>query len=150
MSDVLNRTTLQFKKSVNTPDYPTGDWVVNPDMSPVAGVAQKYWKLTGDIVSEMTQAEKDAVDDASTIYAKTYKVLTYNSDNSLTKETWYATDNGDGTYADKAEDCAYTYDASQKLVSKTLTIYYADNSVHSATTTSYYENDQNEVIEKVI
>ena len=64
MADVLNRTTLQYLQSVNTPDYPVGDWVISPDLSAVAGVPQKYWKLTGDIVSEMTQPEKDAVDAA--------------------------------------------------------------------------------------
>lgn len=65
MADVLHRTTLQFLTSVNTPDYPSGTWVINPDMSPVAGVPQKYWKLTGDVVSEMSQAEKDVVDAAA-------------------------------------------------------------------------------------
>jgi len=64
MADVLNRTTLQYLRSVNTPDYPTVDWVINPDLTPVVGVPQKYWKLTGDILSEMTQPEKDAVDAA--------------------------------------------------------------------------------------
>ena len=64
MADVLNRTTLQYLQSVNTPDYPVVDWVINPDLSGVAGVPQKYWKLTGDVVSEMSQAEKDAVDAA--------------------------------------------------------------------------------------
>lgn len=64
MSNVLNRTTLQYLQSVNTPDYPIGDWVINPDLSGVVGVPQKYWKLTGDVVSEMTQPEKDAVDAA--------------------------------------------------------------------------------------
>jgi len=64
MADVLNRTTLQYLRSVNTPDFPVLDWVINPDLTAVVGVPQKYWKLTGDIVSEMTQPEKDAVDAA--------------------------------------------------------------------------------------
>lgn len=62
MSNVLNRTTLQLKRSVNTPDYPIKDWVINPDISTVAGVLNKYWVLTGDVVSEMTQPEKDVID----------------------------------------------------------------------------------------
>lgn len=70
MADVLNRTTLQYLQSVNTPDYPVGDWVINPDLSGVTGVAQKYWKLTGDVVSEMSQAEKDAVDAAQPVSVK--------------------------------------------------------------------------------
>lgn len=64
MANVLNRTTLQYLRSVHTPNYPALDWVINPDLTPVVGVPQKYWKLTGDILSEMTQPEKDAVDAA--------------------------------------------------------------------------------------
>lgn len=43
MANVINPTTLQFLRSVNTPDYPA-PWVVNPDMSAVDGVERKYWK----------------------------------------------------------------------------------------------------------
>lgn len=75
MADILHRTTKQLLHSVNTPDYvpawrkgepiPTdGDWIVNPDLSAVAGLAPKYWKLTGNTVSAMTRAERDAVDAA--------------------------------------------------------------------------------------
>ncbi len=74
MANVLNRTTLQCLKSVNTPDYPTEDWVINPDMSPVDGVDQMYWKLTGDVLSEMIQGEKDTVDAARLSGYKTAKV----------------------------------------------------------------------------
>jgi len=62
VANALNRITLQLKRSVNTPDYPIADWVINPDLSPVIGVANEYWKLLGDVVSEMSQAEKDAID----------------------------------------------------------------------------------------
>lgn len=64
MANVLHRIIFKYLPSVNTPDYPEGTWVVNPDMSPVEGVPTKYWKLTGDVLSVMDQAEKDAVDDA--------------------------------------------------------------------------------------
>jgi len=62
MADAINRATFVQRFSVNTPDFPTNDWVINPDMSPVTGVPKKYWKLTGDVLSEMSQAEKDQVD----------------------------------------------------------------------------------------
>jgi len=62
MSDVLQRTTKEQRFSVNTPDYPTVTWIINPDLSGVIGVPKKYWKITGDVVSEMNQSEKDAVD----------------------------------------------------------------------------------------
>jgi len=64
MSDVLNRTTLEYLHSVSTPRYPVADWVINPDMSAVAGVPRKYWKLTGDAVLPMDAAERAAVDAA--------------------------------------------------------------------------------------
>lgn len=63
MADVLHRTTKELRKSIHTPDFPTATWIINPDLSGVQGVSVKYWKITGDVVSEMTQAEKDAVDD---------------------------------------------------------------------------------------
>jgi hypothetical protein len=62
MAAVLNRTTKQLLSSVNTPDYSTTDWIINPNLSGVMGVPVEYWKITGDVVSEMDQAEKDAVD----------------------------------------------------------------------------------------
>lgn len=62
MANVLNRTTLTFRRSVNTPDFSDVDYVINPDMSPVAGVPNKYWKLAGDILSVMTDEEKAVVD----------------------------------------------------------------------------------------
>lgn len=62
MANVLNRLTMEYLTSVNTPDYPTVDWVLNPDLDSVQNVPVKYWKITGDVVSEMDQAEKDIVD----------------------------------------------------------------------------------------
>ncbi len=75
MANVLNRTTFQFLRSVNTPEFDSVDWVINPDMTPVAGVSDKYWKLTGDVLSEMNQTEKDAVDAAETAQANEALVL---------------------------------------------------------------------------
>ena len=62
MATVLNRTTKRLIRSVNTPDYPVGEWIINPDMSAVAGFASKYWIITGDAVSLMDQTARDAVD----------------------------------------------------------------------------------------
>ena len=62
MADVLNRTTLQYPQSVNTPNYPESDWIINPDLSQVEGYESKYWVLNGDSILLMTQAERDAVD----------------------------------------------------------------------------------------
>lgn len=70
MSDVIHRTTLEHLRSVNTPDYPTSDWITNPDLSGVASVPKKYWKTVNDDVLEMTQAEKDDVDAANLASSK--------------------------------------------------------------------------------
>ena len=64
MATVLHRTTKQLIASVNTPDYPTVDWIVEPNLSAVAGFASKYWTIVGDAVLLKTAPERDAVDAA--------------------------------------------------------------------------------------
>lgn len=67
MANVLNRTTREYLRSVHDPDYPVQDWIHNPDLSAVVGYPSKYWVITGDAVSLMTQSERDAVDAAELI-----------------------------------------------------------------------------------
>lgn len=62
MANVLHKTNLVYKKSVNTTEYLDGEWIINPDLSNVEGVDKLYWKIDGESVIEMTQEEKDAVD----------------------------------------------------------------------------------------
>jgi len=64
MANVLNRITKELLNSVNTPDFPTGDWIVNPDLSAVAGQPVKYWKIVGDSIQFMNSGERDVVDAA--------------------------------------------------------------------------------------
>ena len=66
MADVIHRTTLELRMSVNTSEFDSGTWIINPNLSGVSGVAKKYWKISGDSVLEMDQTEKDAVDAAET------------------------------------------------------------------------------------
>lgn len=75
MGKVINKTTLQIIDSVNTPDYSSQDWLINPDLSNVQGVAEKYWKIVNDEVVEMDQSEKDAVDAAELAAYKKAKNL---------------------------------------------------------------------------
>lgn len=74
MSIVVNKTTFLVIRNANTPDYPTSDWLINPEI-PVC--ESKYWKLVGEVLEEMTQAEKAEVDycTASTIYLIEEKAL---------------------------------------------------------------------------
>jgi len=62
MANVLNRTTKQYLASVNTPEYPVAEWIINPDLSAVSGQPAKYWVISGDSVTFMDQASRDAVD----------------------------------------------------------------------------------------
>jgi len=64
MASVLNRTTKIFISSANTPDYPTAQWIINPDMTAVVGFPFIYWTITGDVVTLMTPAQRAAVDAA--------------------------------------------------------------------------------------
>jgi hypothetical protein len=63
MSDVVNKTTMQYLKSVNTPDYPEGEWWINPKLP---ACDQKYWRNASGKLSEMTATQKQAVDNAET------------------------------------------------------------------------------------
>ena len=62
MANVLHKTTLQYLRSVNTPLYMDGNWIINPNLNAVQGLAAKYWKIVGEDVQAMDQGEKDAVD----------------------------------------------------------------------------------------
>ena len=61
MANVFDGLNKQYLESVNTPDY-TDDsrYAINPTLP--GGVPYKYLKVTAGVVSEMDQAEKDAVD----------------------------------------------------------------------------------------
>lgn len=64
MADVLNRTTKQYLQSVNTPDFDPADWIINPDLTAVAGQPVRYWLIAGDTVSLADQSTRDAIDAA--------------------------------------------------------------------------------------
>jgi len=68
MSDVLHRITKEFRRSVNDPDFPTAQWVLDPQIAGgpfrTGGVPTKYINIAGDVVTEMSVAEKAVVDAA--------------------------------------------------------------------------------------
>lgn len=67
MSNVLNKFTKQYLRSVNTPDYPPSEYLINPVLP---NCDQKFWVIEGDTIREMTQPEKDA-------YLYTYESTAY-------------------------------------------------------------------------
>ena len=61
MADVLNRQTLELKRSVNTPDYPESEWVINPDLTITQTVPWDCLRLVGDRLVEFSPEEKSVV-----------------------------------------------------------------------------------------
>ena len=64
MSTVVHRTTKEVKLNIDSYSHDPVVWIINPDLSALIGVSIEYWKIVGDIVSEMSQPEKDVVDAA--------------------------------------------------------------------------------------
>ena len=83
--DVLNRTTKAYRRSVNTPDFPTVDWIHSPDMSAVVGYTSKYWIITGDVVTLMAQVDRDALDAAELEQAKDDEADGFDSEGTIFK-----------------------------------------------------------------
>lgn len=67
MANVINKTTNQFKRSAHTPDFLNGQWLIDPDVSDLEkrNVPERYWKVKGNSIVEMTTPEKAVVDAAS-------------------------------------------------------------------------------------
>ena len=66
MGNFVHRTSKDYLYSVspNSLPEPIGNYIENPDLSAVAGEPNKYWTITGDVVTLMNQAEQDAADAA--------------------------------------------------------------------------------------
>lgn len=63
MASVINRITKEFLESVNTPDYSPTDWIINPDLSSVNGILEKYWIINGNTVRPATTEEQSQIDE---------------------------------------------------------------------------------------
>lgn len=76
MANVLNRTTKQYLAGVELAGYPIADWIHDPDVDQLLAdrVSTIYWTITGDLVSEMSPAEK-AVVDAAIVAAREAELL---------------------------------------------------------------------------
>jgi len=64
--DALNRETLEARRSVARVEHPDPPWLEvargSANETLLLSVPRKYLKLTGDVLSELTQPEKDVVD----------------------------------------------------------------------------------------
>jgi len=54
MATVVNKTTFQVIKSVHTPDYRNGEWLINPD---IPDAPKRHWKINGDSLVLKSAAE---------------------------------------------------------------------------------------------
>jgi len=66
MGDYLHRTTKVYRRSISPNELPEplANYIEDPDLSAVVGVSSMYWIITGDVITEMSQGEKDVVDAA--------------------------------------------------------------------------------------
>lgn len=64
--------------SINTPDYSTLTWIINPDLSSVSSVPEYYWKVSGDNIVEMNSGEKNQVDVTRLSAAKVARIVYLN------------------------------------------------------------------------
>jgi len=76
MATVVSRATsnVEVRYEVKGSEYDPAVWLIDPDLSAVAGVPNWYWKVVGNDVLEMTAGEKAAVDAAILGNAKGSKI----------------------------------------------------------------------------
>ena len=149
MANVIHRTTLEYRRSVHTPDFDPVIWIINPDLSAVQGVSRKYWKIVGDNVVGMTQSERDAVDAAEPVSDEVVAIVTTPMPRGRLpfKEEHYAIDNGDGTYSKKVKEveCIYT---GRRLTCKIERSMNAGGTARETKTFDYFTGDNGQIIEK--
>ena len=58
-SNVIEKKTLRYLKSVHTPDYQNSNYIINPILPKCD---KKYWVIKDNRVMEMTEAEKAVKD----------------------------------------------------------------------------------------
>lgn len=62
MNTAIHRTTYKYYSGMPANTLDTSVWLLNPDISSLSNVPQKYWKVDGDSVVEMTATEKNLKD----------------------------------------------------------------------------------------
>jgi hypothetical protein len=67
MPNWLHRTTKILLRSVALVDLPEAEanYILQPDLTAVAGFPSQYWVITGDVITLMSESERDAVDAAA-------------------------------------------------------------------------------------
>lgn len=165
-SPVQVETVLAFSEDT----HPLSDWVwdVGPSVAALtqASVPNYYWKISGNQVIEMEQAEKDVVDaqraldakqkrfnnvnaQAAVHYEQLYKVTKVHAGGKLDEVSYFLTDNGDGTFADLVKKLKYHYNADKtRLLSISQTLFNADGSEGATDTLVEFTTDGTDIVSK--
>ena len=108
---------------------------------------------------DLTQQEEDDLDAAYAVWSPAatrkfrpnFLVETHSNGRfgNILRREWFETDNGDGTYADLAEDETYNWNGSN-LNSKVRKKYAKDGYVLETETETYYTTDDDKLVTKVI
>jgi len=80
------------------------------------------------LVNLLIEQSREMEDNFISIGEKNYRRREYSTSKRLIKETWYHTNNEDGTYSNKVEEIIYTYN-SNKLMGYTIKKYWMDGTV---------------------
>ena len=80
-------------------------------------------------------------------YKENYKVVEYNN-GYKSKEIWYQTDNGDGTYSGKAKEIEYTWNENV-LLFYLEKIYCTNDVLYTESKFEYYTNDDNIILKEI-
>lgn len=88
----LHRTDIRLLNSVAEADLlePVINYIEEPDLSAVVGQPTKYWIVTGDIITLMDQAARDAVDaaiDAAELQVQRAEAISRTDLDITTRET---------------------------------------------------------------
>jgi hypothetical protein len=62
VTSAINRQTGQFVANVRSPGLNSRDWIINPDLTAVVDVPEKYWRIDGDRIVEMDAREREVID----------------------------------------------------------------------------------------
>jgi hypothetical protein len=80
MANWVHKTTVQYLDSNDPPVADQVNWLKNPNLSAVAGLPQKYWKVVSNAVQAMSGAERSAVDAAAVTAARTADKARFDSE----------------------------------------------------------------------
>lgn len=98
-----------------------------------------------DIISSVISSHNASEEQTA---EKKFLVKEFSAQNRLVKETWYAIDNGDGTYSNKIEETVYEW-SKNDMIGRSFKKFWLDGSETTEEIWKYFKNGKN-IIEKRI